>query len=370
MPKTISSILDQVKLENENATSISLVTAFNQFEGNVYNIVDEYKTLYYPRVKGKSYFDLPVDSVYKTIDIYTETSIKWDDIREIYIKDSNDDFQKAKKITDRDSKIGSYYWNNNNSICIPPQDKTDPYFTMSDNYVMQQYSNIYNSSYEFTSNSVKGDFTYFCVGMQITIIGVNAGEYVVLSLSASEMVLENATFTTGTYLVTILGAAIQIDFSNVAISKGDYFVKRYQIALVNNNYEHIDYLVKCTYSKLLTSSTIISYAYGSVIDSTRMEVSGFGASPIMSVFIPGIRITYKKPFYPKLESSTAHLLLPDTYSDAYNYFIASKIYEYQKNIAVARYKRNIASNIIERFKETYKENKENYPADDIIQTTW
>ena len=363
MAKSITSIAAEIALELNSTVGGNVTNALNQFEGSIYNIKDEYKTKYYPRIEGKGYYDIPDD--------FTAENVLWDDIRSVWIKDDNGDFQEAKKITDRSYKDdGAYYWNNNNKICIPPPSKTDSYYTKSDMVVLEAASYIYTGNYEFTSNTIKGNFPYK-EGMLITVIGMNGGEYIIESITSAAIVLENASFTIGTYVVTMIGAAVVLSNANISdIAIGDYFAIRYNCSLVGSVSEYVDYYVKCTYFKALTASSVISYAYGVAIDSTRKELYGFGAAQPLAVFVPGIRITYKVPFIKKASDSTAPLLLPDSWSEPYNYFIASKIHEAQKDYNAAKYKRDMAYRLVAQYEESYNKEEPSFPADDMIKSTW
>lgn len=369
---TMTSITADINTEIDT-TDINVTTAINQVEATVHHFVDEYKTLFLPRVKGSTYYDLPIHSYYEYLTTYTPTYVKWDDIREVYIKDDNGVFQQAKKITDRNYKnSGAYYWSNNNKLCVPPSTSTDAYFARSGYVVMSSYNYSTYGAYEFTANSIKSNFTnLFITGMQITIVGVNGGEYIIESVSSTEIVFKDTVFIVGTYGITIFGAAIKLDSQNVDdISIGDYFVKRYSVALTYNRNEYVDYLVKCSYIESVGLNTIISYAYGSTIDVNRIERVGVGASPIISVFVPGIRITYKRPFSAKALTSILPLMLSREWEEAYNYHIKGKIAEMYKSYDVAKHMIAERDAIIEDFKEFYQSNDEICPADSQIVAEW
>jgi len=378
MSTTVSAKITEIKglIDIGYVTDTLLLLWLNQFENSIYNIKNEYKTIWYPRLKNLSHYNIPKDN--KSSEL-----IMWNDIRSVQIKDSNGEFQTAKKITQCDFKTsGLYYWYENTNIAIPPPDITDNDFRPGYSTI-----NIINKSLkcetptlsvrpEITSNSIKSvnvDFTtYFIPGMVINLkcssVNANNGEYIIKSVTSGEIVLETTKLTpvaNDTYLI-IEGAAVSLPHVKTNIIKDSNVV--IEVIMLRPKFdlklEYFDYYSKVINVKENIASTVLSFGYGDIPDVSEIN-------SVVKVFVPGIKITYKPVYYSKSSiSSTDELILPEQFNEAYNYFIFSKIYEMLEEYEEAKYNHQMAFSMIEQYEDMYNKDEAYYPADDHIITEW
>lgn len=372
MSTTVEDKITEIKglIDVGDITDNELILWFNQFENRIRAIKKEYKTIWYPRIKNLSHYNIPVDNQENEL-------VLWNDIYSVNIKDSNGEFKEAKKITQRDYKTeGLYYWYENTQIAIPVPNKTDNWFSnysdlmiIKNKYLRCKTPNL-SVNPEITSNSIKSvniDFTdYFIAGMVVNLkcssIDTNNGEYVIESVTSGEIILKDATLTAvtnDTYLI-IEGAAISIPYISTGITKDSSVVVNVR-ASVNSKTGYYDYYSQVIGVKEYTSTTVLSFAYDSIPDSTDIY-------NVIKVFEPGIKITYK-PVYYKAGSST-ELILPDEWSEAYNYFIESKIHEKHEDYSEAAYKKEKAISMIKQYAGIFDNDNAAYPADNQITAEW
>lgn len=378
MSTTVATKIAEIKAEVDVGTiaDSTLLLWLNQFENAIYNAKNDYKTVWLPRIKGLRHYTIPKDN-----NITDPKIILWENIRSVNIKDSNGEFQTAKKITERDLKHeGQYYSYENTQLCIPAPEQTDNFFPQyySGITILNKQIICYTSGLsvepEITTNSIKSaniDFTdYFIAGMTVLLrcssIASNNGSYTIESITASEIIFSDATFTAvanDMYLI-IEGASISMPYVGTGLTDSDSIVVKVTIRDVNLNSIYYDYYCKVTNITEYTTSTVLSFGYDSIPDVLDII-------SIDRVFIPGIKITYKPPYLNKESTlDTTPLLLPDQWSEAYNYFVGSKISEYNEEYSEAQYKREMAFTLAEQFTGNYINDEGNYPADDMIRSEW
>ena len=377
MSTTVATKLTEIKAEVDVGiiADDTLLLWLNQFENSIYNAKNDYKTLWLPRIKGLRHYTIPKDN-----NITDPKIILWEDIRSVNIKDSSGEFQIAKKITERDLKHeGNYYSYENTQLCIPEPEQTDNFFPnyFSTTTILNKQIICYGADLsvepEITTNSIKSvniDFTdYFIVGMTVLLrcssIATNNGSYTIESITASEIVFSDATFTpvaNDMYLI-IEGASVSMPCVGTGLTDSDSVVTRVIIIDTNSNQIYYDYYCKIT-NVTETTTTVLSFSYDSIPDVLDIN-------SVSSVFIPGIKITYKPPYLNKASTTdTTPLLLPDQWSEAYNYFLGSKISEYNEEYSEAQYKREMAFTLAEQFTENYINDEGDFPADNMIIAEW
>lgn len=420
MSTTVSDKIAEIKTEIDvgTVTDAMLLSWLNQFEGGIYDDIKTYnqyyyKTFYLPYIKDQNSYMLKNNFLVLNDYKYFNCTPSSKDIVNVHIWDSDtEEFKECKKIDHRsDKKDGYYYWFDNNiankndiyvsKLCLSYTPNITNYIygagTGSYSYLIEMLSTYITftensltttqsfipviTDYQYVETGIENiNFDdYLLTGAKVELygcddIGAN-GEFIISNIDGNTITFEGSPFIPGTaninsYIV-LRSCALgrYMDHRKINdIKENDYICiggsKADPATALGVEYPNIDWMYWQTYTKCIYLTTgVISLKYGSL--NTNFD-------QYLYLFKPGIKITYIEPYSKKLidNIATDTLILSEKYEAAYNYFLAAKIHEMQKEYTDAEIKFAKAIDIIESLKDQYKNTEENYPADNQIIAEW